>query len=107
MKNPEINVLRKWWTTAINNKDRACLQVHWDNSGLLNHFLRSECQDYEVVEGIQWYQNFEPSKVVYPNGKNKWINKIIEYFVFKAEFINLYWAAEIIPISEKICFISS
>ena len=30
----------------------------------------------------------------------------VEYFVFKAEFINLYWAAEIIPISEKICFIS-
>ena len=29
-----------------------------------------------------------------------------EYFVFKAEFISLYWAAEIIPISEKICFIS-
>ena len=30
----------------------------------------------------------------------------IEYFVFKAEFINLYWAAEIIPTSEKICIIS-
>ena len=28
-----------------------------------------------------------------------------EYFVLKAEFINLDSAAEIIPISEKICFI--
>ena len=31
---------------------------------------------------------------------------ILEYFVFKAKFINLYWATEIIPILEKICFIS-